>query len=412
MRKINVETLRIHAEDAGFVLSQREISLEAPNYRLIDIYDLEQRLSGHLDALVFAGRAGAETARTVASEAQDGEGAAVLLHVALRQRQLQDIEFAVAQAKKADDPAAARSLMGAAAAWCPTDARAGMRGWIMSSEPLLRWLALDVCGRHRLDPGRHLQTALADTDAEVRARAAYLAGELGRTDCLEMVRACEGAIADLAAVLLGDRRSAAALAAPETFPRDAATARRAAELFPLGLGQLESQDAIRGLLAVPDTRRWGIVAVGAVGSAKSLPWLVDLMDDPLYARVAVSAFEQISGLYLAHESLELPEFPESPENPIVDNDPGEFLIEENTPWPDPPKVATWLSANAKRFPADEHLLFGVAAWTHSGPPEPWLRYQARFRGVALAQAMSAPGARCPNWRSAVALDGRQFGRAW
>ncbi len=52
LRRVNIEVLRIHVEDAGFLLVQRDLALEAPNYRLIDIYDLEQRLFGHLDAIV------------------------------------------------------------------------------------------------------------------------------------------------------------------------------------------------------------------------------------------------------------------------------------------------------------------------------------------------------------------------
>lgn len=413
MRKINPEILQIHVEDAGFVLSQREIVLEAPNYRLIDIYDLEQRLNGHLDALVLAGEAGAQSARTAAAEGTDAEAAAVLLHVALRLKRREDIEFAVAQAGEADDLVEWRNLIGAAAAWCPADALSMVMGdWITSQDPMLRWIALDVCGRHRVDPKHHLKSVLVDEDAQVRARALQLAGEVGRTDVTDAVRAHDGPVADLALILLGDQTRAEKLAEPGTFPRDPATARRAAELFPLGMDNDTAQGAIRALIANPETRRWGIVALGAAGSAQALPSLIGVMENPLDARVAVSAFEQITGLYLAHAELELEEFPDDPEDPAIKDDACEALIESNTPWPDPPKVEIWFGENAKRFPAGERLLFGAAAWSYSGLPDPWLRYQARHRGVALTQAMGTPEASCPNWRSPVFLDGRQFARAW
>lgn len=413
VRIINTDILQIHVEDAGFVLSQRENALEAPNYRLIDIYDLEQRLHGHLDALVCAGEEGARISRVAAEADRDGEGSAVLLHVALRQRRREDIEFAVEQVKKARDPVAALNLMGAAAAWCSADVLSEfMNDWMASHNATFRWIALDVCGRHRVDPKKHLTSGLADSDTNVCARAMQLAGEVGRIDVVDIVRGHDDPVASLAMIMLGDLARAEALTLPNTFPSDPSTARRFAEVFPLAMNEKTAQDVIRALIASPQSRRWGIVALGAAGMAQSLPWLIKTMDDPLYARAAVSAFEQITGIYLAHEALELEVFPEDPDNPAIGDDTCEFLIESNTPWPDPSKVEVWLDENAKRFPTGERLLYGVAAWTFSGPPEPAMRYQARHRNIALSQAIASPQAACPNWRSPVRLDGRQFLRAW
>jgi len=410
IRRINPDLLRIHAEDAGFVATQRALALEAPNYRLVDVYDLEQRLQGHLDGLVLAGAAGGEAARDLAEETGEGENAGVLLHVALR---LGRRDLAEAALKLATETEGAEPHLGRAVAWCTPETLSGvMRGWIASREPLLRWVAFDVCGLHRVDPRDHLMRGLADPDRNVRNRAVRLAGELGRTDCLDAVRAAGGPEADLAAVFLGDHLRAERLAAARGFPDTPAAARRAAEVFPLVLGEGAAQAAIRDLLAGPATRRWGIVALGALGSAKVLPWLLQAMEAPLDARAAVSAFEQITGVYVAHEELELDEFPEPPENPVVDDDPTEALIEENTPWPDLTRMRAWLEENAARFPADERLLFGVAAWTHTGPPEPWLRFQSRFRAVALTQALRAPDAPCPNWHAPVLLRDGHFTRAW
>ena len=412
VRAVNPDLLRIHAEDAGFVATQRDMALEAPNYRLIDIYDLEQRLHGHFDALVLAGDAGCETARILA-EKGDGESAGVLLHVGLCCRRKDRVDAAVALAHGAEDPSRFRDQLGLAAAWCPAETLSGvMSNWITSREPLLRWMALDVCGRHRVNPRHHLDAALDDLDAAVRDRAIRLAGELGRVDCLDRIRAHSGCEADIAAVLLGDKGRARQLAEAENCRSDARTARRVAELFPIPLPEAEAQDAIRSLLASSLTRRWGIVALGALGSARTLPWLAEVMSEPLHARVTVSALEQITGVYVAHHGLELAEFPEAPENPVVDGDPTESLIEANTPWPNPDKVAAWLDKNAARFPLGERLLLGLAAWTFKGPPEPWVRFQARYRAIALTQALNKPAAPCPNWRSPVEFRGRTFTRAW
>lgn len=412
IRRINPDLLRIHAEDAGFVAAQRALALEAPNYRLADIYDLEQRLHGHLDALVLAGEAGAETVQAVAVAEATGAAAGTLLHVALRGGRRDLAETALALAEAEEDPPAARAALGRAVAWCDREVLSGvMRGWITSAEPLLRWIAFDVCGIHRVDPRDHLDRGLADPAPEVRARAARLAGEVGRIDALPALRTAEEVEAGIAALLLGDRDHAAGLVAAASFPDDAPTARRLAELFPLALPEAEAQAAIRALLGGGETRRWGFVALGALGAAGVLPWLVQAMEAPGDARMAAAAFEQITGVYMAHDGLERDDFPEDPED-SAEAYPGEALIEANTPWPDIERVRRWLDANGDRFPAGERLLLGLAAWSFDGPPEAWVRFQARFRAIALTQAMARPDAPLPNWHAPVWLQGAGFTRAW
>jgi uncharacterized protein (TIGR02270 family) len=413
LRKVKLDLLRIHAEDAGFLLTQRDRALEAPNYRLIDIYDLERRLHGHLDALVLARDAGADMARVLAEETSDGESAGVLLNVALRQgrRDLVDVVMGLAEASA--NLALFLEHLGRAAAWCSRQTLSTViRDWIVSRNALLRWISFDVCGQYRVDPKHHLAQGLADPNNHVRARATRLAGEVGRADSLEQIWELDGQEAILASILLGHGARASQLAEVSSFPEDARTARRAAELIPLALSAADAQSALRSLLAHRPTRRWGIVGLGALGSAKVLPWLADAMGEPQDARVAVSAFERITGLYFAHDGLELSEFPESPEDTVVDADPGEQMIETSTPWPDVAKVHAWLDQNLTRLSEHERLLLGVPAWTIWDPPEPWIKFQSRYRAVALFQALQTPSRPCPNWRSAVSLHGGAFMRAW
>ena len=51
---INRRILRLHAENAAFVVSQLRRGQDGPSFRLVDIFDLECRLAGHLDASPFA----------------------------------------------------------------------------------------------------------------------------------------------------------------------------------------------------------------------------------------------------------------------------------------------------------------------------------------------------------------------
>lgn len=171
-------------------------------------------------------------------------------------------------------------------------------------------------------------------------------------------------------------------------------------------------NAIRELLSAAEGLRWGIVALGALGRAGSLPWLQSRMDDPLLARVAGAALVQITGVHLGLDELELDEFPEDPENPIVDDDAVEAFAETNTPWPDPDRVAAWLAANLGRFTPDTRHLFGVAAWTRDEPVGPFVEHQSRFRVVAYELALRSPTTPLPNWRAPVSLSGGRFTRAW
>ena len=412
IRRPNLDLLRIHAEDAGFVMTQRALALEAPNYRLIDIYDLEQRLHGHLDALVLAGGAGEDVLLALADEDESAETAGTLLHVALRTGSRPLVEMAFAGLDAAADKDDYLVHLGRGAGWCaPAALSKVIRTWVASNEPVLRHVALDVCGQHRVDARDHLDRCLGDPDDHVRQRAAKLAGETGRVEVLSRVLDLGGVEAAIAGALLGGDCADRLIDVVRTAarPRDA---RRAAELFPIMLDPAAAKNAIRDLLNDGLARRWGLVAIGALGRSDALGWLVEAMAEPGDARAAVSAFEQVTGLYLAHADLELEEFPDDPGNPVIDDDPVEGLIDANTPWPDPVKVAEWLGQNRSKYPADERLLLGVAAWTFTGEPEPWVKYQSRYRAVALSQAMAAPGNRCPNWHSPVTLTSGAFGRRW
>jgi hypothetical protein len=164
------------------------------------------------------------------------------------------------------------------------------------------------------------------------------------------------------------------------------------------------------LLAHAPTRRWGIVAIGALGWSDGIASLLRFMTDPLSARVAVSGFEQITGLYVAHEDLELDDFPDDPDDPVLDA--VEAFAEANTPWPDPERFHRWYERDGARYSGEERLLLGAAAWTFGGRPDVEVKYQARYRWIAITQALRRPEAPLPNWASRVHLEGRFFTRTW
>lgn len=414
----NRRILRLHAENAGFVASQIRLGRDGPNFRLVELFDLEQRLGGHLDALVMGRDLGLDLAMECLAVAAEYGEVFTAFHLCLHARPgIALADIAPPEVLLWDQVAA----LGAAAGWCAPDRIAErMRHWIGGQDPMATWIALEVCGMRRVDPKGHLKPLLSHRDPRVAARAMQLAGELGRADLApDLVRLAESpdptvrVQAARAAALLGDRRAApsilGAFITPATPP---AQARLVAELLPLVMDDRAARAAIARLMSDRLTERWGILATGALGAADTLDWLLRQMAEPLLSRIAGAAFCRITGARLSADSLELAEFPEDPDDPVVAACPQESFIEAKLYWPDPDKLAHWLAPNRARFvPATRHLL-GVAAWTIQPPIEALATYQLDQRAVALELATRAPDAPLPNWHGAVLPQPRGFTRKW
>lgn len=415
---INRRILRLHAENAGFVVSQLRLGQDGPNFRLVEIFDLESRLGGHLDALTMARDTGLELAlETLAIAPEFGE-VFTAFHLCLHSRpDLALSALAPPEVLLWEEVAA----LGLAAAWCAPELMAPrMRHWITGHDPMAARIALGVCALRRVDPRGHLKPLLSHRDPRVAARAMQLAGELGRADLApDLARLAETADPTLrvhaarAAALLGDRRAAPAilstLITPATPP---AEARMVAELLPLILDDRAARAAIARLLSDRQTERWGIVATGALGAADTLDWLLQQMAEPLLSRVSGAAFCRITGARLSAESLELDTFPDDPDDPLVAACPQESFIEAKLYWPDPEKLARWLAPHRARFAPQTRHLLGLPAWTIQPPIEATATWQLDQRALALELATRAPDAPLPNWRGPVLLQPRGFSRRW
>jgi uncharacterized protein (TIGR02270 family) len=413
---VNRRILRLHAENAGFVASQLRLGQDGPNFRLVELFDLEGRLAGHLDALVMGGDAGLELAlETIAVAAEYGE-VFTAFHLCLHARPgmlLSDI--APPEVLLWGQVAA----LAAAAAWCAPDHIAErMRHWIGGQDPMATWIALEVCGTRRVDPKGHLRPLLLHRDPRVAARAMRLAAEVGRSDLvpdlLRLIDVPDPALrfwAAWAAALLGDRKAAPAiLSTLVTADTPAPVARMVAELLPLVQDDQAARASIARLMSDRATERWGIVATGALGAADTLDWLLRQVEEPVLSRIAGAAFCRITGARLSAESLELAEFPDDPDDPVVASCPQESFIEAKLYWPDPEKLLHWLAPNRARFVAQTRYLLGVAAWTIQPPIEAIATYQLDQRAVALELATRAPDTPLPNWRGAVVPQPRGFSR--
>lgn len=415
---LNLRVLRLHCENAAFLAAQWPLAQDSPAHRMIDLYDMEDRLTAHLEALALAGPVGLDLAleglATADSRANRGE-----VHVAavLALRLRAGAELAQLLPDAALTMAAAEPIGLAAAMLPPALIAPRLRRWLDTADPIAVATGLVACRQLRADPGAALAPLIAHPDPQVAAHAATLAGELGRVDLLPHLQrriADEAGIAAArAAALLGDRGAApAALAARLTPACPAAEARQASELLPLILPRSEARALVASLSHDVCMRRWSIVACAALGDVDLLNGLISLMCDPVQARLAGAAFCQITGARMGAENLELAQFPEEPDD--GPSDPVERFIDSHLYWPDPDRIRDWLAPRAARMAAGERLLLGLAAWTHPAPPDlpndAAHRSQLDLRAWALEIACRSPETPLPNHRAPVRLAPRGFAR--
>ncbi|MEY2690657.1 MAG: hypothetical protein RL375_4857 [Pseudomonadota bacterium] len=167
-----------------------------------------------------------------------------------------------------------------------------------------------------------------------------------------------------AAVLLGDRGAGLATLG-ELALSDKPFAAHALPLYMRACDVNDAHDVLRTL-----TRRSGATArrrliqgCGAVGDPLYLPWLMDMMTEDAWARVAGESFALITGADLI--ALDLVRH--RPEG--ITTRPGEYLAEADPgriddvhlPWPDRHSVSAWWNAQQVHFPVGRRHFMG-------GPP--------------------------------------------
>lgn len=356
--------LDLHAEEAAFLALLRDHALRAPHYDLDDLDKLEQRIDAHLDGLRIAGARGQE-----------------VLLAQLGPRAVGEMFASVVLAFEAEDaPLLARLSEHLRTAVDTERGYLMALGWLdwqwllpwiesmlASSEPLFRRLGLAACGMHRYDPGPALLAGLCAAEPQLLARAARTAGELRRHDLMANIRLHrlhqEDATrfwANWATAQMGDQ-SALELLRP--FAEQPGEFQYRALCVLLAWQQREPSIAwIRQLLEHPEQRRIGIQAIGLLGDPAGVPWLIQQMSEPPYARVAGEAFSLITGADLALLDLELQDPPDFDAGP--NDDPHDAHVamdpDENLPWPAPQAIAAWWQAHGGHFQAGVGYIGGLA----------------------------------------------------
>jgi uncharacterized protein (TIGR02270 family) len=394
-----------HYENAASLWHTRDSAVGASSsFRLSDLVRLDERVEANIDGLrIAAARGWAPSSEELdRNSAGDFFVAGVLALESQSTGKFDEIteQAYAAAARQADEPDQPaydpwRGLV-SALAWVPHSLAAGAIHRLLDTpRPRTRWLGVAACGARRLAGQPNLEAALADPEPLVRARAARTMGELGRRDQHDPLCALlsdEDSDARFWAAWSGTRLGVSSCV-PVLSEFARATSPRCDQALELLCRRLAIHDAnalVRPLGSAPEWRRTLIRAVGTIGDAIYLPWLVRQAAEPSSARAALASFALITGLTTAEFHAEAP--PDTPET--VNDDPRDETVVPNDadalPWPDAERLARWWHANQGRFNAGTSYFLGrpkmSAHWLDALTNAPqWLR-----RMAALELALRMP----------------------
>ncbi|MET0068542.1 MAG: TIGR02270 family protein [Candidatus Thiodiazotropha sp.] len=351
-----------HAEESAFLWLIRDSAVNEPSYTLEDLAHLEEQVDAHLDGLYVAGNAGWLLCKSALKQAESGE-VFTASYTAINNSKQEWLDHTIEVVASA--PETIRGIV-SALGWLPNEKLRGLIvNWLQSDDSFLRLTGISACAINRIDCKDYLIKGIHDTNTALCARALRCVGELRRKDLLPAVSehlesediSCRFWAA-WSATLLGDTEGLSVL---QSFFEIESRFRQPSLL--LGLRVMDKANAVNWVKE--HTRKSGyeraiIEATGIVADPVTIPWLISLMQNPEFSRLAGESFTMITGVDLAYEDLDgdQPEGfevgpTENPEDEDVAMDPDEEL-----PWPDCEKVSDWWSQNDARFTVGERYLCG------------------------------------------------------
>jgi len=384
-----------HAEETVFLRLFRDHIVNSLHYSLKDLTTLDDRLEAHLDGLRIAGDEGWEICKeALAANSAEGVFATSILAFesgddALIQAVLEVVE---------ENPETYLGLV-VALDWFPwQQAEVYVQKFLSDESPHFRFVGLSACVAHRQDPGSALIDALTGNDLQLKAKALQAIGELGRKDLFPYLlddlniedEFCRYQAA-WSAALLGGSDSAFAL---KTFVNPEFCQKENALILAMRRMPLKSALEWQTALAMQsDTMRFAIIGAGAIGDPTLIPWIMEQMSVPEFARIAGEAFSMITGVDMVDKNLE-GQWPEgfeagpteSPEDEDVEMDPDEDL-----PWPNPELIADWWHKNKSNFKTGIRYLVGKPITGEQCQHVLRTGYQRQRAAAALELAIMNPG---------------------
>ncbi|ATB51173.1 TIGR02270 family protein [Corallococcus macrosporus] len=366
-RLLRWDIYETHLDEAAFRWSQWEQSLDAPDFTLTDVAELEEQLTAHLDGLVLGGAPVAQRLLEPALTSEDPERIVAAALALLGSAGPAGPSALLASLPEAEE-AVLTSLQRAFELHCPPDLGAGLSSLLKQGDtrPELQALALDTLGAHRLADAPLCQPFVAHPNPAVAAAALRAASHSGvPIEPTAIQRALESNAPRLrdAAIVAGLRaghRSAWAACQAAAEPQG-----RGGRLPLLALalnGDERDMKVLLGLLSVEPRRPDVLWALGFSGRLAAAEACLEWMRDTSTAPLAGEAFSAITGLHLEGPFVRPPEEAEAEEPaPMEDEDLDADLKpkpEDALPIPDAAQVAAWWKENRPRFDARQRYLAG------------------------------------------------------
>lgn len=355
-----------HAEEAAFLWLLRHNAVYAPHYNLKDLAKLDNRVEAHIDGLRIAGDYGWEACCNNLEFKGAGEVFAAGL-LALEGNNIDRINKVYQVAE--ETPETLTGLVSAFGWVEPHLLQGKVSGLLVSKNPLWRQVGIAACAIHRVNPGKHLDQAIQDSDTQLRIRALRAAAELGRADLkqiiIEQVNDQDVTVslwAAWSAVLLGARGNALSRLQTSIVEGSDFSVKAMSVAFRV-LDLQAVKGLLKGLVQNENRLRDAIIGAGISGDPSYIPWLIKQMEVPKLAKIAGESFSFITGVDIAYEDLEgklpkdfAPGPTENPEDEDVAMD-----ADEDFPCPDPLLIGRWRKQRQQDFLPGQRYLSGKPA---------------------------------------------------
>jgi uncharacterized protein (TIGR02270 family) len=388
------EVVDQYFEEASFLWERRDLAVTAPDYSLMDLAELDERVEAHIDGLRVAGDHG--WALCEAGLTEDEPGAVFTATViAFETGDEKRTELVIGVGSKSR--AAFRGMVSGLGWMDDNPFNSVIEGLVSNKSRHCRRLGIAACGIRRLDPREYLDQALNSSDLFLKALALKTAGELKRQDLLPLIRSelqhenhlCRFEAAR-SALLLGDY---SALKTMGQFVQTPSSFRIPA--MQIALRMLDTQAAQSLLKTISKDRehmRDVLTGMGISGDPFYIPTLLQQMEIPEMARVAGEAFCMITGVDLADTGLEgaWPDGFEAGPNDDTEDENVEMDMDEDLPWPDVNLSRHWWQQHNGQFEPGTRYLSGGAVTPGHCKSVLKNGKQRHRNGAALELALSEP----------------------
>ncbi len=350
--------------DASFLWVLRSVAVNQPHYNVADMRDLEQRIQEQLDGLSVE----PQIAWDLIVQALDFNEAGEVFTAAVfafRSMEVERIKYTVSAGLINQNTMAG---LISALAWLPLKlVEAWLHKFYMSKDMAHKEIALAVSRARRENPGEKLDRIFSREDcmaiSSLRIQALRAAADLKRVDLVNSVSTSleheDDSVrfwAIYASNLLGSRQHILLLE-PYVLtenPLQTRAIQLAFRVLPIDL----ARSWIGKLVEDSTQTRSAIKAMAVLGDPEAVPWMINLMRQAEYARIAAEAFTLITGIDLdSHDlTIDVPDI----DGVLPDElDEGVDLDEdENLDWPNVDKImATWQKYGG-RFQGAKRFLMG------------------------------------------------------